>query len=89
MAEVNHEQMKAEGWSWIDLIGGPKDGSYSYFIGSPTWDIYFVDPSVDPLKYEEGDREHHYELDRGIDGHAVYRWRGDFQRARPGEAVVP
>lgn len=85
MPDFNHERMMEDGWSWIELAGGPKDGNYSYFKGSPKWDLYFVDPSVDPSTYKEGDREHHYELDRNIDGHAIYRWRGDFRRAKPGE----
>lgn len=78
--DENHAQMLAEGWSWIELMGGPRDGEYSYFKGSPAWVLYFIDPSIDPAYFRPGDVEHCYELTAGASGHAIYQWQGTFRR---------
>ncbi len=78
--ELEHRQMRAEGWSFIEYVGGPRDGCCSYFKGSPRWKSSFCDASVDPLKYKPGDLEHGYELREGQDGYAIYQYIGIFRR---------
>lgn len=82
LPDPQHDKMRAEGYSWVELLGGPKDGMRSYFVGPPEFWLAFVDPGVDPAKYKPGDLEHKYTLSPGPDGRAVYRWGGTFRRSK-------
>ena len=78
--DEDHERMRRDGWSWIGLMNGPRDGTRKYFKGSPPWTITFVDPSVDAATYKPGDLEHRYSLKCGYNDRAVYVWDGIFTR---------
>ena len=74
--DPKHERLMAEGWSWIDCYGGPKDGTHQYFHGSPEWETYFVDPANEGRDYKAGDPVHCYRLACGVEGHAIYLYHG-------------
>lgn len=65
--DPNHLQMMEHGWSWIELEGGPRDGSKTYFHGSPTWKLLIED--------KDGVR-HLYVLKCGEGNLGVYDYEG-------------
>lgn len=85
LAEIDPDHLRhmEEGWSWIEHVGGPKDGARAYFVGAPNWRLTYVDPSVDSRHYKSGDPVHDYELRADEFGRAVYKWVG----LRRGKAV--
>lgn len=40
--DPDHLQSIMDGWSWIELVGGPRDGGFMYFVGSPCWNVLIV-----------------------------------------------
>ena len=77
--EPNHLKNLAEGWSWMEIVGGPKDGERSYFKGRPLGELGFIDPSIADDAYKPGDLCHRYRVGLGPDGFAVYKWAGTFK----------
>lgn len=67
--DPEHLKMMELGWSWVELETGPKDGVRHYFVGSPVWELLFVD--------EDNITCHRYKLERDpTDGNAIYRYKG-------------
>lgn len=61
--DPDHLRRIDEGWSWIELWGGPYDGRRCYHIGPPPWQHRMLDPGVDVKDYIEGVHPIHvYEL---------------------------
>jgi hypothetical protein len=80
--DPEHYKMMELGWSWVELEGGPNDGKRHYFVGSPVWELFFVDNENDLLnspgtKGLAIDLHYRYKLERDpADGNAIYRYKG-------------
>lgn len=73
------QKMVDEGWSFIELWGGPYDGWFKYFKGTVNWEIALPDPGVPEGQYKKGDLAHLYRLSEGEGGIAVYQWIKQFR----------
>lgn len=68
-----HLRKMEEGWSWCEMMGGPKDGTYAYFVGSPRWCIMFSDSETE---YVSGLTPVHIYVLSNEDNRAVYKYGG-------------
>lgn len=82
--DPDHLRQLDQGWSWIELWGGPLDGRRYYHIGPPLWQLKFLDPQMDTKDYIEGATPLHiYVLEPFlfVDGstRAMMRYKGAFK----------
>lgn len=70
--DPDHLQSILDGWSWIELVGGPRDGSYMYFVGSPCWNVLIVRECEKTCWL--------YELSECPEGGTIYKFSKEIKR---------